>query len=31
LFTTDIYKQQLAAADTLVKQIIHANMAATAK
>ncbi|MEO6926200.1 MAG: HlyD family efflux transporter periplasmic adaptor subunit [Rhodanobacter sp.] len=26
-FSTDIYKQQLAAADTAIKQIIHANMA----
>ena len=26
-FSTDIYKKQLAAADTAIKQIIHANMA----
>ena len=27
LFTTDIYKQQLDAADALIKDVIHANMA----
>jgi membrane fusion protein (multidrug efflux system) len=27
LFTTDIYKQQLDAADALIKDIVHANMA----
>jgi len=26
-FSTDIYKQQLAAADAAIKQIVHANMA----
>jgi membrane fusion protein (multidrug efflux system) len=31
LFTTDLYKQQMADADALVKRIIHANMANTTR
>jgi membrane fusion protein (multidrug efflux system) len=31
LFTTDIYKQQLDAADALIKDVVHANMAGSGK